>query len=336
MYDKDFYTNAGKRLKEAERRIEEARKHKSEKLDFSFLRLEKLPKKLWQLKYLKTLDLSGNLLRELPQEIEKLQNLETIYLWKNCFSEFPKPLITLKKLKELSLAENHLVFLPEEIKQMQSIEHLYLNHNTLLELPFEISELVNLKNIALNNNRLEVPPQQLVDWSNVALIRNFFLNPESFFPLDYYYAKIRAFLVKFRSLNSKKDIPSKELFEVISLINDAIDDIFPKIQKLIETLIKNLNSNITFERMDVRLCCLLSLNRSYLTSREIAIILLGFDNEMLISDENEVSKITFRINTRKSRLKKEKLEILLNEKDLDLDDFCRNIENRIKEKIKNE
>ena len=65
-------------MEEALRRIRKTRRTRSPALDLSKLGLEELPDELWELTWLKELDLGGNRLTELPQKIGQLQRLKRL------------------------------------------------------------------------------------------------------------------------------------------------------------------------------------------------------------------------------------------------------------------
>jgi GTPase SAR1 family protein len=142
--------------REAEKKIEEARRSGAKKLDFSFMKLTELPESLGQLTQLQTLDLSDNQLMELPESLGQLTQLKALYLYKNLLMALPKWLGQLTQLQTLSLWENQLTALPEWLGQLTQLRTLSLYRNKLTDLPSSLSlaQLKHLERLDLRDNPL--------------------------------------------------------------------------------------------------------------------------------------------------------------------------------------
>ena len=139
-------------MKEALRRIEEAKKNRATRLDLSCLGLEELPPEIGQLTRLEWLSLYGNQLTALPREIGQLTRLKELYLSGNQLTALPREIGQLTRLEGLSLYGNQLTALPREIGQLTRLEWLSLYGNQLTDLPPEIGKLVRLKVLSLYGN----------------------------------------------------------------------------------------------------------------------------------------------------------------------------------------
>jgi len=141
--------------REAEKKIEEARRLGAEELDLSAewgsdsLKLTELPEALVQLTQLQTLDLSRNQLTTLPEWLCQLTHLQTLYLSDNQLTTLPEALGQLTQLQMLTLSRNQLTTLPEALGQLTQLQSLRLGANPLVALPETIRECVNLRYLVL-------------------------------------------------------------------------------------------------------------------------------------------------------------------------------------------
>eukprot|EP00116_Pleurobrachia_bachei_P006161 sb/3466423/ len=96
-------------------------------------RIGKLPTEVFQLPFLKILDISGCMLKELPGTIKNLGNIEV-----------------------LSAARNKITEIPVEIEQLGTLKTLNLDGNLLTELPDFLSRCHSLRKLSVKNNRIGV------------------------------------------------------------------------------------------------------------------------------------------------------------------------------------
>ena len=166
---------------EAVRRIEQAERRSSKKLDLGGLGLETVPESISRLTQLRNLDISRNQLTSLPDSLLPLKELEvldayvnlltkvpewlsqftelqTLRLSKNALSHLPEPLGQLQHLSVLDLDVNRFTATPECIGSLKQLEDLYFAANGLESIPDWIGELCNLQMLSLNYNRLTTLP----------------------------------------------------------------------------------------------------------------------------------------------------------------------------------
>lgn len=74
------------------------------------------PKWFFEIRFLKFLQISGNLIVELPDEIKLLSNLEFLDVSKNAIKQLPSCIGELKNIERLYISENQLQCLPEGTK----------------------------------------------------------------------------------------------------------------------------------------------------------------------------------------------------------------------------
>lgn len=130
-------------------------------------RLSELPEEVFELSWLKTLNLRGNKLNTLPDSITRLQNLSTLYLSHNKLSSLPESITQLRNLTSLELIGNQLVTLPESITQLQNLTSLNLGFNELGTLPESITRLQNLTSLYLRGNRLITLSESIAQLPNL-------------------------------------------------------------------------------------------------------------------------------------------------------------------------
>ncbi|KAF9762981.1 putative glucose-repressible alcohol dehydrogenase transcriptional effector like protein [Nosema granulosis] len=103
-------------------------------LDLSNQGIKNLSKSLFQLTFLKELNLKGNDLETIPEEIYLLKNLEI-----------------------LNLSRNKLKYIPAKIGKMINLKELYLSDNLISNIPMELGCLYNLTIFEIHNNSLVNP-----------------------------------------------------------------------------------------------------------------------------------------------------------------------------------
>ncbi|KAF3967643.1 hypothetical protein CMV_008371 [Castanea mollissima] len=137
------------------------------------LKLDGLPKKLWNVESLEKLNVSGITLREPPSSVT-LENLKELSLqgckepphklWNNLFPLNLMPrrslnpvslllpsLLGMHSLKRLDLRDCNLQIIPNDIGNLSSITELYLSENHFSCLPESMVQLSKLELIDLNN-----------------------------------------------------------------------------------------------------------------------------------------------------------------------------------------
>jgi internalin A len=117
--------------------LRKAATNKSEYLDLSGKSLTAAPPELWQLSFLKRLNLGNNRIKDLPAQIGQLQNLTRLDLNSNELSGLPPQLMELKGLTALDLRSNRFTKLPDVLARLASLEIVFLEGN-LLDIPPEI------------------------------------------------------------------------------------------------------------------------------------------------------------------------------------------------------
>ena len=147
--------------REAEKKIEEARRKEATELHLHSMQLTELPESLGQLTQLQSLDVASNRLTELPDWLGQLTQLQSLDLRDNKLTALPESLGQLTQLQSLDLPENKLTALPESLGQLTQLQSLSLNTNKLTTLPESLCRLTRLQSLDLFNNQLTAPPEML-------------------------------------------------------------------------------------------------------------------------------------------------------------------------------
>ena len=125
------------------RRIEEAARCNSKRLDLSWQGLTAIPTEIFQLQNLTSLYLYNNQIVEIPDAIAQLQNLTMLDLRNNQIVEMPSGIEKLTKLKKLDLRGNPLPIPPE-----------ILGPPEFYRVPAPIAEILNyLRQLHQNQSR---------------------------------------------------------------------------------------------------------------------------------------------------------------------------------------
>ncbi|WP_420645400.1 COR domain-containing protein [Candidatus Leptofilum sp.] len=145
--------------------IEAAQRSRSTSLNLVLFsgedRLEEIPNAVFEMEWLKSLNLSGNQLTVIPSEIGQLQNLTELRLYKNQLTAVPPEIAKLQNLTTLNLSSNRLAAVPAEIGQLQNLTRLDLSSNHLKAVPSEIAKLQNLTTLDLGFNKLKAVPSEI-------------------------------------------------------------------------------------------------------------------------------------------------------------------------------
>jgi len=128
---------------------------------FSGDRLATIPREVFDLPHLESLDLSNNQLLAVPEEIGRLRNLKLLRLRNNYIETVPAAIGLLSSLEMLDLSNNLLTSLPAEIGSLSRLRTLRAG-SALSRLPKELGELRNLTSLSLVADRKK--PVPVLDW----------------------------------------------------------------------------------------------------------------------------------------------------------------------------
>jgi len=149
-------------------KIRKAKEKKLKKLDLSNNlhtedkeKLTEIPAEVFELEWLKVLNLSYNQLTTLPEAIAHLQQLTSLDLSYNKLTALPEAITHLQQFTSLDLSYNGLRTLPEAITHLQQLTSLDLNGNQLRTLPKAISRLQQLTSLDLSGNQLRTLPEAI-------------------------------------------------------------------------------------------------------------------------------------------------------------------------------
>lgn len=126
-------------------------------------KLIEVPLGIFELKTLRSIDLSDNKIRELPVQMEIFANLRTLLLNNNLLTSLPQQLCQLQRLEVLSLNENNISSLPLDMSNMRSLRVLNLSNNLLRTFPVQLSFLKQLDFIDLSNNKINTVPDGVAE-----------------------------------------------------------------------------------------------------------------------------------------------------------------------------
>jgi Leucine-rich repeat (LRR) protein len=150
--------------REAEEKIEEARRTGAAELDLSHAQLTALPESLSQLTQLRALNLSSNQLTALPKRLLKLTQLQDLNISTNQLTALPYWLDTLMQLRSLNVSRNQLITLPGWLGQLKQLQVLNLHGNELTELPYWLGNLRELRSFDVSSNQLITLPESLAQF----------------------------------------------------------------------------------------------------------------------------------------------------------------------------
>ncbi|NHJ40051.1 MAG: leucine-rich repeat domain-containing protein [Asgard group archaeon] len=119
-------------------------------LFLSNLKLKEIPKIIFQMTELISLEMPKNNLKDIPKEILSLKKLAILDLSYNLISNLPRWIYQLKLLRVLKLNNNQIYAIPDTISQMTLLRKLFLQNNQIHSLPFNLIELKLLEEIHMD------------------------------------------------------------------------------------------------------------------------------------------------------------------------------------------
>jgi internalin A len=128
-------------------------------------RLTALPEALGQLTQLQSLNLSSNQLTALPEWLRKLSKLNSLFIQINCLDGIPDFIADLKHLKTLYYGKNENRIFPNTfpiwLRSLLELEDLGIGYTSIEALPTWINELTELKELQLPGNKIADLPASL-------------------------------------------------------------------------------------------------------------------------------------------------------------------------------
>ncbi len=146
--------------REAEKKIEEARRTGATELALVGMGLTELPESLCELTHLQKLHLNGNQLTASLESLGQLTQLQKLDLRRNQLSGLPESLGQLTQLETLDLSYNQLTSLPFEFSGLSKLRVLNLGRNEFGEIPEPIRAMKRLETLQVFDLKLN----HLPDW----------------------------------------------------------------------------------------------------------------------------------------------------------------------------
>ena len=109
---------------------------------------------LYHLRYIRDMNLSGNMIRSLPADFGSLIHIRTLDLSGNSLNNIPPSVSALKHLKCMNLASNNFTTLNDELQYLDSLEELDMCGNLLTAIPPPIVLMRNLKIAMFSRNAI--------------------------------------------------------------------------------------------------------------------------------------------------------------------------------------
>ncbi|MGK7904278.1 MAG: COR domain-containing protein [Hormoscilla sp.] len=147
--------------REAEQRIEKARRDGARRLDLREMDLTEVPEAIGQLSQLQWLDLRGNFISRVPEAIGQLSQLQELDISFNKINSAPEAIGQLSELQQLNLRGNSISSLPEAIGQLSQLQVLVLSSNSIISVPEAIGKLPQLQVLNLSYNSISSLPEEI-------------------------------------------------------------------------------------------------------------------------------------------------------------------------------
>ncbi len=154
--------------REAELRIEHARRLRATTLDLVGMGLIRVPEAISSLTQLTELHLYSNQLTSLPEEIASLTQLTRLYLDSNQFRSLPEEIASLAQLTKLDVSDNQLTSISDAITSLTQLIELDLYRNQLTSLPKGIASITQLAKLDVSSNQLTSLPEGMASLTQLA------------------------------------------------------------------------------------------------------------------------------------------------------------------------
>ena len=152
--------------KEINKRVEDYHLSKDFRINLSRLGLTEIPKIIFDLENLESLDLSENNLSKLPDDIIKLKKLGSLFLHKNKISKFPISTTKLENLEYLMVSSNFLGEIPREVLNFKSLSELKILDNPILipnvEFDLNITNFTKISHWLREYYQIETPKSNIL------------------------------------------------------------------------------------------------------------------------------------------------------------------------------
>lgn len=165
--------------------LDDAIKHKTERLYISGHRLAELPDRIQELTELRELEIFEQDLCRLPEGLFKLNKLERLKIYSADLERIPSSIGKLSYLKELGIycgssdrpnfkvkpkEEISLNCIPPEIGELQQLEQLTIQYSSIQELPQELEKLKNLRVLDISPSMISETPRFLERMTSLSLL----------------------------------------------------------------------------------------------------------------------------------------------------------------------
>jgi len=124
-------------------------------------RKKEVPKEVFALVQLHTLNLSDNVLEAIPPGLSALTKLKNLSLRANRLKSIDTGIEALVRLEVLTLDNNRLTSIPSVVFKLPSLRQLTFSDNQVKELPAEIGEAKRLEVLDASRNKFHVLPAEL-------------------------------------------------------------------------------------------------------------------------------------------------------------------------------
>ena len=138
-----------------------------ESLNLSYTKISTLPESIRNLTSLQSLDLSHTEISELPESIGNLTSLENLNFEDTVISELPASIRNLTNLRRLSLCDTQISELPASIENLTSLRSLDLSFTQISTLPESIGNLTSLQSLNLNCTQISELPESTWNLTNL-------------------------------------------------------------------------------------------------------------------------------------------------------------------------
>lgn len=164
--------------RDMDRLLDDAIKHKADRLYINGHKLTELPDRIQELTEIRELEIFEQDLYRLPEKLFELTKLESLRIMTADLECIPASIAKLKNLKELSIfcgssdrptpewkakpiEEISLNRIPPEIGELEQLELLTIRYTSIHELPLELERLKNLKGLDLGRCMIKQQPDFL-------------------------------------------------------------------------------------------------------------------------------------------------------------------------------
>jgi Leucine-rich repeat (LRR) protein len=149
------------------RKIYDALRNNSQRLNLDHLNLTSIPKEVRELSKLKILNLEHNSIQKITSD-QLPKNIEVLYVNDNELESISLNEMLSSSLKVIRLTNNRLGAFPDNFRKLSECRRIFLTNNNITSIPRWIKELRNLEILSIGHNKISIIPEEILSHESLS------------------------------------------------------------------------------------------------------------------------------------------------------------------------